>query len=140
MEQLRHELYPFLRVHLTDAQIEGQAHGNRWPLTCTIRSLYPSSKYWKTLNNGYILEIIQMTSQVDDVGDIYERCQHDSDIMALSNIGAQLPCTHNVQMYEVEARLLLHRSISEEWTQLTSNLICLTLGTFLFLVTSRQYD
>jgi hypothetical protein len=33
MEQLRHELYPFLRVHLTDAQIEGRAHGNRRPLT-----------------------------------------------------------------------------------------------------------
>jgi hypothetical protein len=33
MEQLRHELYPFLRVHLTEAQIEGRAHGNRWPLT-----------------------------------------------------------------------------------------------------------
>jgi hypothetical protein len=33
MEQLRHELYPFLRVHLTEAQIEGRAHGNRRPLT-----------------------------------------------------------------------------------------------------------
>jgi hypothetical protein len=33
MEQLRHDLYPFLRVHLTDAQIEGRALGNRRPLT-----------------------------------------------------------------------------------------------------------
>jgi hypothetical protein len=33
MEQLRNELYPFLRVHLTDAQIDGRAHGNRRPLT-----------------------------------------------------------------------------------------------------------
>jgi hypothetical protein len=33
MEQLRHDLYPFLRVHLTDAQIDGRAHGNRRPLT-----------------------------------------------------------------------------------------------------------
>ena len=41
-------------------------------------------KVQKTLNNGCILEIIQMMSQVDDVGDIYERCQHDSDVMALN--------------------------------------------------------
>jgi hypothetical protein len=32
-----------------------------------------------------------------------KRCQHDSDVMALSNIGAQLPCTHHVQVYAVEA-------------------------------------
>ena len=69
-----------------------------------------------------------------------KRCQHDGDVMALNKIGAQLPCTHHVQVYGVEARLLLHRSISEEWTRLTSNLICLTLGTFPLLVASRQYD
>jgi hypothetical protein len=33
LERLRHELYPFLRVKLSDAQIEGRAHGNRRPLT-----------------------------------------------------------------------------------------------------------
>ena len=60
-------------------------------------------KYWKTLNNGYSLETIQKMSRVDDVGDTYERCQHDGDVMALNNIGAQLPCTHNVQVYEVGA-------------------------------------
>jgi hypothetical protein len=32
MEQLRHELY-LLSIHLTNDQIEGRAHGNRWPLT-----------------------------------------------------------------------------------------------------------
>jgi hypothetical protein len=97
-------------------------------------------KYWKTLNNGYSLKTIQKVSRVDDVGDTYERCQHDSDVMALSNISAQLPCAHNIQVYEVGALLLLHQSISEEWTRLTNNLICLTLGTFLFLVAPRQYD
>jgi hypothetical protein len=97
-------------------------------------------KVQKTLDNGCILDIIQMTSQINDVGDTYERCQHDSDVVALNKIGAQLPCTHHVQVYGVEARLLLHRSISEEWTRLTSNLICLTLGIFPLLVASRQYD
>lgn len=33
LEQLRHEMYPYLRVHLSDAQIEGRANGNRRPLT-----------------------------------------------------------------------------------------------------------
>lgn len=33
MENLRHDLYPYLRVHLTQQQIEGRAHGNRRPLT-----------------------------------------------------------------------------------------------------------
>ena len=98
------------------------------------------SKILEDVKYGYSLETIQKTSHVDDVGDIYERCQHDSDVMALSNIGAQLPCTHNVQVYEVGARLLLHRSISDTRTRLTSSHICLTLGTFLFLVTPRQYD
>jgi hypothetical protein len=33
MEQPQHELYPFLRVHLMDAQIDGQVHRNIRPLT-----------------------------------------------------------------------------------------------------------
>jgi hypothetical protein len=33
MECLCHDFYPYLRIHLTEQQIEGRAHGNRRPLT-----------------------------------------------------------------------------------------------------------
>jgi hypothetical protein len=33
MEHLWHDLYPYLRVHLSQQQIEGRAHSNRRPLT-----------------------------------------------------------------------------------------------------------
>jgi hypothetical protein len=33
MENLRHDLFPYLRVHLSQQQIEGRAHSNRRPLT-----------------------------------------------------------------------------------------------------------
>mmetsp|Transcript_25229 Transcript_25229/g.45566 ORF Transcript_25229/g.45566 Transcript_25229/m.45566 type:complete len:102 (-) Transcript_25229:831-1136(-) len=32
MEHIRHDLYPFLHPHLTDAQIEARNEGNRRPL------------------------------------------------------------------------------------------------------------
>ena len=33
MVNLRHDLFPYLRVHLSQQQIEGRAHSNRRPLT-----------------------------------------------------------------------------------------------------------
>jgi hypothetical protein len=39
MECLHHDLYPYLRIHLTEQQIEGRVHGNCRPLTCALKTI-----------------------------------------------------------------------------------------------------